>query len=131
MTSQIEYYRLRLAQHDAVINSLTLDNLKITNNEPKITNNEPKVTNNEPKITNNEPKVTNNEPKVTNNEPKVTNNEPKVTINEPIIKSKKRTYEEAFGYAHDYEVVQDPVAHQNNRGLNWKDGYLENLANKK
>lgn len=89
MTSQIEYYRLRLAQHDAVINSLTLDNLKITNNEPK------------------------------------------VTINEPIIKSKKRTYEEAFGYAHDYEVVQDPIAHQNNRGLNWKDGYLENLANKR
>jgi hypothetical protein len=117
MTSQIEYYRLRLAQHDAVINSLTLDNLKITNNEPKVTINEPKVTI--------------NEPKVTNNEPKVTNNEPKVTINEPIIKSKKRTYEEAFGYAHDYEVVQDPVAHQNNRGLNWKDGYLENLANKK
>lgn len=96
MTSQIEYYRQRLEQHDAVINSLTLDNLKITNNEPKITNNEPKV-----------------------------------TINEPIIKSKKRTYEEAFGYAHDYEVVQDPIAHQNNRGLNWKDGYLENLANKK
>ena len=89
MTSQIEYYRLRLAQHDAVINSLTLDNLKITNNEPKVTN------------------------------------------NEPIIKSKKRTYEEAFGYAHDYEVVQDPIAHQNNRGLNWKDGYLENLANKR
>jgi len=103
MTSQIEYYRLRLAQHDAVINSLTLDNLKITNNEPKVTNNEPKVTNNEPKVTN----------------------------NEPIIKSKKRTYEEAFGYAHDYEVVQDPIAHQNNRGLNWKDGYLENLANKR
>lgn len=89
MTSQIEYYRLRLAQHDAVINSLTLDNLKITNNEPKVTN------------------------------------------NEPIIKSKKRTYEEAFGYAHDYEVVQDPISHQNNRGLNWKDGYLENLANKR
>ena len=41
MTSQIEYYRLRLAQHDAVINSLTLDNLKITNNEPKVTINEP------------------------------------------------------------------------------------------
>jgi hypothetical protein len=82
MISQVEYYRLRLAAHDAVINSLTLD-------------------------------------------------KPKVTNNEPIIKNRKRKYEEAFGYAHDYEVVQDPMSHQNNRGLNWKDGYLENLANKK
>jgi len=37
---------------------------------------------------------------------------------------KKRRYEEAMGYANDYEVVQEPqqIASQNG---NWVDGYTE------
>jgi hypothetical protein len=48
------------------------------------------------------------------------------------ITGKKRKYEEAMGYQHDYEVVQDPESiTAQNKGSNWIDAYLENLSNTK
>jgi hypothetical protein len=43
---------------------------------------------------------------------------------------KKRTFEEAFGYPNDYEVVQEPERFLQNEGDNWKDGYIENISRK-
>lgn len=58
---------------------------------------------------------------------------PKTSI--PNITGKKRTYEEAMGYPNDYLVVQDPESigslETPNKGSNWIDAYLENLANEK
>jgi restriction endonuclease S subunit len=46
---------------------------------------------------------------------------------EPLqqIIGKKRKYSEAIGKDNDYEVVQDPDIHINNRGDYWADAYIE------
>jgi len=49
-------------------------------------------------------------------------------IEEPLqkITGKKRKYSEAIGQDNDYEVVQEPLLYENNRGDNWRDAYREN-----
>jgi restriction endonuclease S subunit len=51
-------------------------------------------------------------------------------LDEPLqqIIGKKRKYSEAMGKDNDYEVVQEPDIHKNNRGDNWIDAFTEQIT---
>jgi hypothetical protein len=53
----------------------------------------------------------------------IKNLEKKIPLQTTI--GKKRTYNNAFGYDNDYEIVQNRSLYIINEGTNWTDAYLE------